>query len=537
MKSTILSFKWFYFCFLVGLPTTYSAFGVDESGSVGPSAIAGGAFTELPQFGSGQTLTMSWGDYDGDGDLDLAVSHNSGGNRLYTNNGDGTFTGAGQFGTGGFAPATFALAWADFDDDGDLDMAVGNGGDNKLYVNNGDGTFTSNNRFGSLTTITMAWADFDLDGDLDLAVGNGILGGNEQNFLYVNNANGTFTQRAEFGVNQTQTMAWGDFDSDGDPDLAVGNGGFGFDQANFLYVNNGDGTFTLRPEFGSGVGQDRDTTSLQWGDYDNDGDLDMAVGNWNNQQNRLYVNNGDGTFTGVDAFGARDTNAVAWGDYNNDGLLDLAVANGDFTSADQNYLYVNNGNGTFTETSEFGLGSSNAVPWADFDNDGDLDLALGNEHSAPGNYLYVNNLNANTSLRLHLVGHFFDRGSGYSNRDGIGAKISVFESGGLGDSERMLGYREIEAHSGFSPQNAIDAHFGLQGHSKVDVRIVWPGSGASHLTQEFRGTSVGQRLVVHEGPTVPTISQWGVVVMLLGLLVAAALVQMRRVKTTVSVSS
>ena len=438
MKPAQERFKWFHCCGLAGFAISLNAFGADKSGPLNPFVIAGGAFTEVSQFGSGPVLTMSWGDYDGDSDLDLAVGNNAGGGRLFTNNGDGTFTGANQFGSGPFAPTMFALAWADFDNDGDLDMAVGNVGTNKLYINNGDGTFTSNDRFGALNTITMAWADFDLDGDLDLAVGNGILGGNEQNFLFVNNGDGTFTERAEFGANQTQTMAWGDFDRDGDPDLAVGNGGFGFDQANALYVNNGDGTFTARPEFGTGIGQSRDTTSLQWGD---------------------------------------------------------------------------------------------------FDNDGDLDLACGNEHSAPSNYLYVNNLNDNASLRVHLVGHYFDRGSGFSNRDGIGARISVYESGGLGDSDRLLGYREIEAHSGFSPQNAIDAHFGLQGRSKVDLRIVWPGSGDSHLTQDLRGTPVGQRLVIHEGPTVPTISQWGVFVMLLGLLVAAALVQMRRVRRTVSVSS
>lgn len=450
------------------------------------------AFTEQAQFGAGATLAVAWGDYDNDGDLDLAVANFSGrSNELYVNNGDGTFTQQSQFG-----PAqTFAVVWGDYDNDGDLDMAVGNGSNrqNALYINNGNGTFTAQAQFGRSRTNGMAWGDYDNDGDLDLAVGNGILGSIQQNYLYVNNGDGTFTEQAQFGTGQTDAVAWGDYDNDGDLDLAAGNGGFGFVGQNYLYINNGDGTFAEQAQFGIG-----DTAAVAWGDYDNDGDLDLAVGNWNDGQNLLYINNGDGTFTEQAQFGAGDTNTLSWGDADNDGDLDLAVGNGDFQTADQNYLYINNGDGTFTERAEFGQGSTDALAWGDYDNDGDLDVAAGNEHSPSQNYLYIDNTNDRNYLILHLIGHRHDRGTGYSNRNGIGAKVSVYRQGQLGERNHLLGYREVEAKGGFSPQNSIDVHFGLPHEAAVDIRILWPGSAGSFIVQDLVAVTTGQKLTVDE---------------------------------------
>lgn len=454
-------------------------------------APARASFTQRAEFGTGATIGTAWGDPDRDGDLDLAVTNFQAPNQLYTNNGDGTFTGTPQFGNG----ASFAVTWADADNDGDADLAVGRASNqqNYLYVNNDNGTYTQQNQFGMLRTIALAWGDFDGDGDLDMAVGNGLLGTAEQNYLYVNNGDGTFTSRPEFGTGQTGSLVWGDCDNDGDLDMAVGNGGFGFVGQNYLYVNNGNGTFTGREEFGA-----RDTAALAWGDADNDGDLDMAVGNWNAGGCLLYLNNGDGTFTAQEQFGARDTNTIAWGDFDNDGDLDLATGNGDFQSAEQNYLYVNQGDGTFIETPEFGLGSTDSVVWGDFDGDGDLDLAVGNEHSPTQNYLYVNEENDGAGLDIHLVGHFHDLGAGYSNRDGVGAHVAVYEGGHIGEADRLIGYREVEAHGGFSSQNAIDPHFGCGGFAAVDVRILWPGSAGRRILQEVAGVAPGQRIVVEE---------------------------------------
>jgi len=461
------------------------------------TAASGGApsFTEQAEFGQGSTIAVAWGDAERDGDLDLAVGNYFGeANKVNFNQGNGSFVEEDRLGPRN----TFALAWGDWDNDGDLDVAVGNGGgqQNRLFTNAGDGTFTAQNTFGALSTVAVAWADADLDGDLDVAVGNGILGSVQQNFLYLNNGDGTFTEVAQFGTGQTASVTWSDYDGDGDPDLAAGNGGFGSVGQNYLYVNNGDGTFTEQEQFGLG-----DTSCLVWGDYDNDGDPDLAVANWNGGQNLLYVNNGDGSFTELERFGLRDPNTMAWGDFDNDGDLDLAVGNGDFSSADQNYLYVNEGGGNFTESAQFGLGSTDAVAWGDFDADGDLDLAAGNEHTPTQNYLYVNHEDDGDYLFLRLVGRFHEVGAGYSNRDGVGAKVRVYEAGFVGDPAHLLASREIEAHGGFAAQNAMDAHFGLPGRSTVDVRITWPGSSGSHLVQDLLGAPVGSRAVIEEGTT------------------------------------
>ena len=454
-------------------------------------------FTEQEQFGDGRTLSVAWADVNNDGELDLALANETA-NHLYIGGAGTSFVGGNEFGSA----ATFAIAFADFDNDGDPDAAVGNSPTNRLFVNDGSGTFAGQPEFGAFATIAMAWGDADNDGDLDLAVGNGILdSGLQQNFLYINNG-GTFEQREEFGTWRTDSLAWGDFDNDGDLDLAVGNGGFsGPGEPNFLYINDGNLGFEAVAQFG-----EQDTTAVAWADANNDGFLDLAVANWGNDaQSYLYINNAGQGFTAQPAFGALDTNTIAWADYDNDGDLDLAVGNGDFGSADQNHLYVNQGDATFVEFEAFGLGSTDSLAWADVDGDGDLDIAAGNEHTPSTNYLYVNNENDSDYLILHLIGHRHDLGTGYSNRDGIGARVSVFEPGHICDPDFLLGMRQVEALGGFSPQNSIDLEFGVPGQATVDVRIDWPGSDGSSIVQELFGVAVAQRLVVDEAVSVPTV--------------------------------
>ncbi|MBI2929646.1 MAG: VCBS repeat-containing protein, partial [Verrucomicrobia bacterium] len=196
---------------------------------------------------------------------------------------------------------------------------------------------------------SAAWGDFDNDEFIDLVVGN--LGAD---FLYRNNGNGTFTSvtSSPVVVNNSDLgagVAFADYDNDGHLDLIVGGAGGPPTQ---LFRNNGDGTFTKRagnPPAAAGIAD-----SATWGDYDNDGYLDLMIALYRSP-NLLYRNNGDGSFTkmtsakaGTIASDSGRSIAGVWGDYDNDGDLDMFVSNARYTTADaKSAFYRNNGNGTF----------------------------------------------------------------------------------------------------------------------------------------------------------------------------------------------
>ena len=306
---------------------------------------------------TGTTCSVAWGDYDGDGDLDLVVGDIFGPPRLYRNDG-GTLTTEAVWspldGDGG------SVAWGDYDSDGDLDLAAGPW----LYRNDG-GTLTSTavwtpNDGGRGETV---WIDYDSDDDLDLAVGTR---------LYRNDS-GILAAGAAWSWADGDSMAWGDYDDDGDLDLAVGRTG-----RNRLYRN--DGNLLTASSIWSSTEADH-TNSVAWGDYDNDGDLDLAVGNYWGPANRLYRNDG-GMLTTSAVWSSEEgdwTNSVAWGDYDGDGDLDLAVGN---TGDPHARLYRNNGGMLTTSAvwSSTGWDDTQSIAWGDYDGDGDLDLAVGNNY-------------------------------------------------------------------------------------------------------------------------------------------------------------
>ena len=259
---------------------------------------------------------------------------------MYSNDGLGQPGSLVAIWTSADTDGTSSVAWGDWDGDGDLDLAAGNNVANRVYENDGLG------QAGSLTsvwtsayadhTMSVAWGDWDGDGDLDLAAGNY----SDPNRVYVNDGlghSGSLTPVwASADTDYTRSVAWGDWDGDGDLDLAAGNLS---GQSNRLYSNTGGALTSAWTSSG-----DEESFSVAWGDWDGDGDLDLATGN-PNESNRVYENDGLGgpnslalVWISVDT---NNTWSVAWGDWDGDGDLDLAAGN--YDSANQ--VYENDGLG------------------------------------------------------------------------------------------------------------------------------------------------------------------------------------------------
>lgn len=323
---------------------------------------------------AGDTVSVAWGDHDGDGDLDLAVGNSGQANRIYSNGGGGAFS---PVWASAEAEDTRSVAWGDYDGDGDLDLAAGNSNlANRVYRSEGGGAYTSVWSSGETEdTRSVAWADFDGDGDLDLAAGSA----GQPNRVYRNDAGSFVSVWASAESETTYSVSWGDFDNDGDQDLAAGNLG----QASRVYRNDGDGVFAAA----WASAETEDTTSVAWGDCDGDGDLDLATG-VSGGANRVYSNNGDGSLSSVwTSAESETTRAVAWGDYDGDGDLDLATAN--WTGGAANRVYRNDGGCSFGSvwTSQQTEVTASAA-WGDYDGDGILDLAAGNQGSSEPNRVY-----------------------------------------------------------------------------------------------------------------------------------------------------
>ena len=452
---------------------------------------------------AGPSFQALWGDLDNDGYLDLVILSTNYIPIVCHNNHDGTFsktavTGLPFLGAGNY---TTTAALGDFDNDGYLDLFIGAAGasafDN-LFRNNGDGTFTNVTKVSSLieglvsVPLGAGWVDYNNDGWLDLFVGEST--GNQGSALFHNNGDETFSlapsaglKSMGFGVNGA---AWADYDNDGYPDLFV----TAYPGGNLLYHNNGDGTFTQVT--GSSLsGPTQFSWACAWGDYDNDGfpDLFVATGAaWETAQtNLLYHNEGNGTFTQVTQGDPVTTPAFSagcsWGDYDNDGFLDLFVVNDGGGLVTTNALYHNNGDGTFTAVSLGSLtsdvGTCRSCGWADYDNDGFLDLFVANNTGQ--NLLYRNNGNSNGWVKVRCVGSV-------SNRAAIGAKVRV-NAFYRGASRWQL--REIFGGDGGGNIQPLLAHFGLGDATNVDtIRIEWPLG----IVQELYNLAPRQSLTITE---------------------------------------
>jgi hypothetical protein len=486
-------------------------------------------------------------DYDGDGYLDLYLvnsltvdmvkSKQKTRSLLYHNNGDGTFTdvtdkaGVGDIGWG------MGVAIGDYNNDGWDDIYVTCLGPNHLLKNNGNGTFTDVTKKAGVGdprwSTGAAFVDYDNDGKLDLFVSNyvdfdvnnlpefgqgrtcqfkgipvqcgprGLKGAGDS--LYHNNGDGTFTDVSKkAGVSDPDGyyglgVICSDLDGDGLVDIYVANDS----TPNFLYHNNGDGTFK-DIGFSSGTavnenGSEQGSMGVTLGDYDHDGKLDLFITNFDDDYNTLYHNDGKGSFTDVSyaaKVAAVSLPYVGWGtkffDFDNDGWVDLLVVNGHVypqlpTYRQRNLMHRNNRDGTFTEVGEQ-LGApftekrtGRGAAFGDLDNDGDVDVVINNLDGST-QVLQNEGGNANNSILIKTIGV-------KSNRDGIGARVKIV-SGDLTQIDEVL------SGGSYLSQSDLRLHFGLEKRTKVDlIEVHWPSGAVDKVSD----AEVNKVLIIKEG--------------------------------------
>ncbi len=452
-----------------------------------------------------QSTGGCWVDFNNDGYLDLFVSNGnpaSQNNNLYLNNRNGNFV---KITTGAIVNdggSSIGGTWGDFNNDGNLDLFVANRNNfgNFLYMGHGDTTFTrvttGHIATDSSNANTGAWVDINRDGLLDLHV----LNFTQNDFMYLNNGSPNFT----FTRNDTMSFlldggafsiagAWADYNNDRYPDLFIGNAGT---QNDFLYKNNGNLTFT-KTTFNDG----RSAIGGSWGDYDNDGNLDLIVTNYSNGKNNLYHNSGPPNYnlvsvdTGIVSNEPANSVGSCWGDFNNDGYQDLFIAN-DGASA---FLYLNNGppNYGFTKVTTGSIvtdvANSFGCTCGDYDNDGQLDMFVATRLAA-GNLLYHNNGNSNKWITLKCVGTV-------SNKSAIGTKVRL--KANINGSPTWQ-TQEVMPHTGYNSQN-LWLHFGLGAASIIDsIKVEWI-NGATNV---YTNVPVNQNATIIENGALLSVNNY-----------------------------
>ena len=385
----------------------------------------------------------------------------------------------------------------DIDNDSDQDILVTSlYGPNELYKQVRKLKFKESARTLSLCTDfarshTGIWSDVNNDGYIDLFVANE----DSTNHLYLNNGAGIFrdvTNKAGLYLDRGGSSAvFGDIDGDGDEDLFVPRYG----APNKLYrndcsVNCTDSVhFTDITEWSGVAGADsiaRSSNGL-FGDFDNDGDLDLFVTN-SGQKNWLYLNQGDGQFldfsdeSGLASDGF--THMAVYLDADNDGDLDLFVC-----SREGNILYQNQGNATFVDSRlkniSFAKNYPSGVATGDFDNDGDLDIYYSDGSNC--SFFLKNATNDTNFIKIVLS-------CSRSNRDGIGSKLYMYRQGHLGDKAYLLGMRYVRGGDGKRSMSSRIVHFGVPDGEPKDILIKFP----SGIERKLFAITPGQQITVHE---------------------------------------
>jgi hypothetical protein len=386
----------------------------------------------------------------------------------------------------------------DNDGDLDIFLTSLNNHPDFLFKNDGKAVFESV-QAGQLTSDSSSapgacWCDYDNDGDLDVYV---VTNGNADDILYNNSGNGTFERVAKskfpYSGGDGRTCSWADVDSDGDFDLYVGNfievvDGVRKNARNNMYVNMGAGRFK-QTFIGEHVNDRGRTYGTSFADFDNDGDPDLMVTNIGMRDSSvLYANDGKGNFTKLlpaqsGIVSGKPSKGHTWGDFNNDGFLDIFVANGTENVPDSllnDDIYYGSESGKLNKAN---VGFpvidgrvSAGTAWSDADGDGDLDLFVCNwKNNNERNAWYINSSSGTQWIAIRLKGTL-------SNRMGVGAKVqlSVEVKG-----KPFTQTRWMFPQTGFASQNENLIHFGLPvGSQNRSLRITWP-SGKTQFIKSF----------------------------------------------------
>ncbi|GAA0860699.1 CRTAC1 family protein [Sphingopyxis soli] len=449
-------------------------------------AGGGAAQTPFPAFSPVQSadfalpgsLSNSWADYDRDGDLDLAVSLKSGEIRLYRND-RGTFVSVGAaMGLPVSGAEMRGLAWGDYDGDGWPDLfggATEEAAGNLLFRNEGGRRFAAQ----AVDPVTAgrsarqsSWVDYDNDGDLDLFAANR----SGPNALFRQDA-GRFVrvaaEQAGDDARPTVGACWFDYDRDGDLDLFLANQAGATDA---LWRNDGDRFTDVAPALGMdrpGRPRTEGSVGCAVGDYDNDGELDLFVASYG--VNILYRNKGDGSFENVaPRLGLAENNhavGAAWGDYDNDGWLDLFVAAYTGKSGAQqpaNRLYRNLGGNGFANVLPPGSAlnvADHGVQWIDYDRDGALDLSVTRGYTASGGHFLFHNDLDKAAAQRSLAVRVVDRAGRFTR---MGAEVRLTDASG-----KIIATRQVSTGEGYNSQGTQPLHFGLASMAPVTVEVTF----------------------------------------------------------------
>jgi VCBS repeat protein len=447
------------------------------------SAVALPAQTSLPQFEAVQPELFAaaggqpnaWADIDNDGDLDLFVGFGAGKpNRLYRND-RGTFVEIAAAAGIADLTDTRAAAWGDFDGDGNVDLYVGftrrSETHNKLYRNDGRSHFSDVGAAMGVDAVgetrQVAWVDVDNDGDLDLFVAMR----DAPNVLFRNDGGRFISVGRDLGLDdprRTVGAVWFDADEDGDLDVFVANQN---GDTNGFFRNDGTRFVDVARERGMDA-PGRPETSGSNGpsvvDVDGDGHFDLFVAGYGG--NFLYRGDGRGGFTDIarqmGVAGGDKATPSRWGDFDNDGRPDLYVSSYVDTALNEHdFLYHHDGSRLTEVLAALKLphGATHGVQWADFDGDGDLDLALANNNPSGAHPLYRNLLPPDRAKRSVEVMVLDARGRATR----AGSEVRVYAAG----TRKLLGAGLVDTGSGYCSQNVMPVHVGLPSMTRVDVEV------------------------------------------------------------------